>query len=142
MCELLNTHMHVEPLTFLPSHKHLGTHTHGYIGMCTRTYTFCTHLMYSYMSKNKQIQLYMRHPQIYPHLLYVHTPESSCLMLAAFVPAQRQWEPACWQIIPLQPPLSNGKNAAACSSSPLGGNLPSHITDNKPHCCCFAEIAL
>lgn len=109
------------------------------MGMCTGTYTFCTHLMFSHMSKNKQVYI---HPQNYPHLLYVHTPESSCLMLAAFVPAQRQWEPACWQIIPLQPPLSNGKNAAASSSSPLGGNLPSHITDNKPHCCCFAEKAL
>lgn len=78
---------------------------------------------------------------IHPHTLYVHTPGSSCLMLAAFVPAQMQWEPACWQIIPLQPPLSNGKNASASSSSSMGGNLLAHITDSKPHCCFFGEIA-
>lgn len=69
-----------------------------------------------------------------PHTVWAH-PESSCLKRAAFVPAQRQWEPACWQITLLQPPLSNGKNAAASSSVPMGGNLPSHINDNNSDCC-------
>lgn len=62
------------------------------------------------------------------HTCCMCTASFSCLMLAAFVPTQKQWEPARWQIIPLQPPLSNGKNAAASSSSPMGDNLPSHIT--------------
>lgn len=85
---------------------------------------------------------HMRHPptDLPTHTVCTHPKVQ--LSDAFSICSKKQWEPACLQIIPLQPLLSNRKNAAASSSNPLGSNLPSHITDNTPHCCNCAEIAL
>lgn len=106
--------------------RKIHRHPHSWFNVPYRRSLCPIYTFNVYMSKNNQIQSCAY--ETFTPTYCMHTPR---VQLS---------DAACMQIILLQPPQSNGKNAAASSSSPVGGNLPSRITDNKLHCYSFTEF--